>query len=56
LIKAGCNWARNLGHQRIALLVETDAAAKRVYERLGFQADYTKWLAGQEYFHMVKSL
>jgi ribosomal protein S18 acetylase RimI-like enzyme len=56
LIEAGCDRARSLGHRRMALLVETDAAAKRLYERLGFQVDYTKWLAGQEYFHMVKSL
>lgn len=56
LIKAGCDWARSLGHQRIALLVEKDATTKRLYERHGFQADDTKWLAGQEYFHMVKSL
>ncbi|MEA3205531.1 MAG: hypothetical protein QOG92_1196 [Verrucomicrobiota bacterium] len=56
LIEAGCNRARSLGHQRMALLVETDAAAKRLYERLGFQADGTKCLAGEEYFHMVKSL
>jgi ribosomal protein S18 acetylase RimI-like enzyme len=56
LIEAGCNRARSLGYLRIALLVEIDAAAKRLYERLGFHADHTKWLVGQEYFHMVKSL
>ena len=56
LIEAGCNRGRKLGHMRIALLVEIDAAAKRLYDRLGFYADYTKWIVGQEYFHMVRSL
>ena len=57
LIEAVCDLARKLGHHRIALLVEVDsAAAKRLYERLGFCTDYTKWIAGQEYFHMVRSL
>jgi ribosomal protein S18 acetylase RimI-like enzyme len=60
LIEAGCVRARKLGHHRIALLVEVDAAAKRLYERLGFCTDYTKRIAGQElgqeYFHMVQSL
>jgi ribosomal protein S18 acetylase RimI-like enzyme len=56
LIEAGCHRGRELGHMRIALLLETDAAAKRFYERLGFRADYTKWIVGQEYHHMVRSL
>jgi ribosomal protein S18 acetylase RimI-like enzyme len=57
LIEAGCDRARKLGHRRIALLVEVDhARAKRLYERLGFCTDYTKRIAGQEYFHMVRSL
>jgi len=57
LIEAGCDRARRLGHHRIALLIEVDnAAAKPLYERLGFCTDYTKRLAGQEYFHMVRSL
>jgi ribosomal protein S18 acetylase RimI-like enzyme len=57
LIEAGCDQARKLGCLRMALLVEVDhAAAKRLYERLGFRADYTKWIAGQEYFHMIRSL
>jgi ribosomal protein S18 acetylase RimI-like enzyme len=57
LIETGCDQARKLGHLRMALLVEVDnAAAKRLYERLGFRADYTKWITGQEYFHMVRSL
>jgi ribosomal protein S18 acetylase RimI-like enzyme len=57
LIEAACERARELGHLRIALLVEVDnAAAKRLYERLEFRADYTRWIAGEEYLHMVRSL
>jgi ribosomal protein S18 acetylase RimI-like enzyme len=57
LIEAGCDRARRLQHSRIALLVEVDnPAAKRLYDRLGFRADYTRLLAGHEYFHMVLSL
>jgi ribosomal protein S18 acetylase RimI-like enzyme len=57
LIEAGCDQARKLGHHRIALLIEVDnAAAKPLYERVGFCTDYTKRIAGQEYFHMVRSL
>ncbi len=57
LIEAGCDRARNLGHLRMALLVELDnEAAKRLYERLGFRTDFTKWISGQEYLHMVRSL
>ena len=57
LIEAGCDRARKLGHLRMALLVEADSArAKRLYERVGFRADYTKWIVGQEYFHMVRTL
>ena len=29
---------------------------KPLYERLGFCTDYTKRIAGQEYFHMIRSL
>jgi ribosomal protein S18 acetylase RimI-like enzyme len=57
LIEAGCDRARKLGHHRMALLIEVDnAAAKPLYERLGFCTDYTKRIAGQEYFHMIRSL
>jgi ribosomal protein S18 acetylase RimI-like enzyme len=57
LIEAGCDRARQLQHSRIALLVEVDnPAAKRLYDRLGFRADYTRLLAGHEYTHMVLSL
>jgi ribosomal protein S18 acetylase RimI-like enzyme len=57
LIATGCDWARQLKHSRLALLVEVDnPAAKRLYDRLGFRADYTRLLAGHEYFHMVLHL
>jgi ribosomal protein S18 acetylase RimI-like enzyme len=57
LIEAGCNRARQLQHTCVALLVEVDnPAAKRLYDRLGFRADYTRLLAGHEYFHMVLRL
>jgi ribosomal protein S18 acetylase RimI-like enzyme len=57
LIEAGCDWARRLNHSSVALLVEVDnPAAKRLYDRLGFRADYTRLLAGHEYFHMVLHL
>ena len=51
LIEAGCDEDRKLGHHRMALLIEVDnAAAKPLYEQLGFCTDYTKRIAGQEYF------
>ena len=57
LIEAACDRARKLGHSHLALLVDVDnAAAKGLYERLGFCADYRKWIAGHEYFHMARSL
>lgn len=57
LVEAVCDRARRLGHPRIGLLVEVDSPApRRLYERLGFRVDYTKWIAGQEYFHMVREL
>jgi ribosomal protein S18 acetylase RimI-like enzyme len=57
LIEAGCDRARKLRHHRIALQVEVDhAPAKRLYERVGFCTDYTRRIAGQEYFHMSRSL
>jgi ribosomal protein S18 acetylase RimI-like enzyme len=57
LIEAGCDYARQFGHSRFALLLDLDnASAKRLYDRLGFQADGTKWIAGKEYYHMVREL
>jgi ribosomal protein S18 acetylase RimI-like enzyme len=57
LIEAGCDHARKLGHTRFALLVDADnASAKRLYDHLGFHVDGTKWIAGKEYYHMVREL
>lgn len=57
LIEAACDRARKLGHSRISLLVDVDnAAARRLYERLEFRGNYTKWMAGEEYVHMVRLL
>jgi GNAT superfamily N-acetyltransferase len=57
LIEAACDRARELGHSRLALLVEIDnPSARRLYERLEFRIDYRKWLADQEYFHMTRRL
>ena len=57
LIEAGCELARRLGHKRVGLLVEeSNTGAKRLYERLGFRVDYTRQIAGEGYFHMVRSL
>jgi ribosomal protein S18 acetylase RimI-like enzyme len=57
LVEAACDRARRFGRLRIALLVEVDSPApRRLYERLGFCVDYTRWIAGQEYFHMVRGL
>jgi ribosomal protein S18 acetylase RimI-like enzyme len=57
LIEAGCDRARVLGHLRMALLLESEnAAAKRLYERLGFRTNYRRQIGGQEYFHMVRNL
>ena len=53
LIEAVCDRARKLGHHAVALLADVDnTPAKRLYERLGFCTDYTKRIAGQEYFHI----
>lgn len=57
LIEAACAQARKLGYHRLALLAEVDhAPAVPLYERLGFCVDYTKQIAGQDYFHMVRRL
>ncbi|MBW0000980.1 MAG: GNAT family N-acetyltransferase [Verrucomicrobia bacterium] len=57
LVEAACDRARCLGHPRIALLVEVDSPdTRRLYERFGFRADYTKRIARQDYVHMVRDL
>ena len=57
MIEAACECARKLAHHPLALLVEVGHAPTiRLYERLGFCVDYTKQIAGQDYFHMVRRL
>jgi ribosomal protein S18 acetylase RimI-like enzyme len=57
LIEASCERARNLGHSRVGLLVDiVNAGAKRLYERLEFQVEGRKQIAGEEYLHMVRHL
>ena len=57
LIEASCERARNLGHSRVGLLVDiVNAGSKRLYERLEFQVEGRKQIAGEEYLHMVRHL
>ena len=57
LIEAVCERGRQLNCQRIGLLVDvTNPKAKRLYERLQFQAQKQRHLAGAEYLHMVRIL
>jgi ribosomal protein S18 acetylase RimI-like enzyme len=57
LIEASCEHARKHGHNRIGLLVDIDnAGARRLYERLEFQVEGRKQIAGYEYLHMVRRL
>ncbi len=57
LIETSCEHAREFGHDRIGLLVDVgNLGAKRLYERLGFQVEGEKEIAGDEYFHMVRKL
>ena len=57
LIEASCEHAQKLGRNRIGLLVDIgNFAAKRLYERLKFQVEGRKQIAGDEYFHMVRDL
>jgi ribosomal protein S18 acetylase RimI-like enzyme len=57
LVEAGCHHARKLGHTRFALLVDAEnSGAKRLYDRLGFHMDGAKWIAGKEYYHMIREL
>jgi ribosomal protein S18 acetylase RimI-like enzyme len=57
LIEAPCEHARQLGHNRIGLLVDIEnLGAKRLYERLKFRVANGRQIAGHEYFHMVREL
>ena len=57
LIEAVCEQGRQLGRNRVGLLVDvTNPDAKRLYERLQFRVNNQRDLAGEEYFHMVRDL
>ena len=57
LIEAVCEQGRQLGRNRVGLLVDvTNPDAKRLYERLQFRVNKQRELAGEEYFHMVRDL
>jgi ribosomal protein S18 acetylase RimI-like enzyme len=57
LIKAAIAWAKQLGHQKVGLLVDKEnPAAKRLYERLGFVLEGEKVLLGKPHEHLVYSL
>lgn len=57
LIEAVCEQGRQLGRNRVGLLVDvTNPDAKRLYERLQFRVNNQRELAGEEYFHMVRDL
>ena len=57
LIEAVCEQGRQLGRNRVGLLVDvTNPDAKRLYGRLQFRGNKQRELAGEEYFHMVRDL
>lgn len=54
LLLAGIDWARDLGHARVGLLVDKhNLLAKQLYSKMGFYTLGSKHLAGSEYEHMV---
>ncbi|MGG7662415.1 GNAT family N-acetyltransferase [Dyadobacter sp. BHUBP1] len=57
LIRALCVHAGALGHARAGLIVDrVNPAARKLYERLGFEAIGEKDFMGHRYFHMVRDL
>ena len=57
LIEASCEQARQLGGNRIGLLVDiANLGARRLYERLAFHVEGKKQIAGYKYLHMVRNL
>jgi len=53
LIDSVIAWAREMGHQRVGLLVDTDnPKAKKLYNRLGFETKSIKPFMGGYYEHM----
>ncbi|MCF0072111.1 GNAT family N-acetyltransferase [Dyadobacter sp. CY261] len=57
LIESLCKHAGTLGHERAGLIVDmVNPAARRLYERLGFEVIGEKDFMGHRYFHMVRDL
>jgi len=57
LIEAGIQWARQLGHRQIGLLVEQEnTKAKLLYEKIGFKYSNDKIFLGSTYFHLIYDL
>ena len=54
LIHAGIDWARNLGHQKVGLLVEkNNTKAFKLYQKMGFTIQNEHIFIGEDYLHMV---
>lgn len=54
LISAAINWAKELNHQKIGLLVSIEnPAAKKLYESLGFKKENEVYLLGSTHEHLV---
>ncbi|TCD17634.1 GNAT family N-acetyltransferase [Pedobacter psychrodurus] len=54
LIKAGIDWAKQLGHHHIGLLVEqNNDRALKLYQNMGFAIQNEKEFMGGLYHHMV---
>ncbi len=56
LLKGTIDWAKELGHHQVGLLVDFgNPAAKRLYLNVGFEETDVKSLLGQKYDHLVYS-
>ncbi|TCD08192.1 GNAT family N-acetyltransferase [Pedobacter frigidisoli] len=54
LIDAGINWAKELGHNKVGLLVEIDnEKALKLYQTKGFEIQKEKKFIGGLYYHMI---
>ncbi|PWS28669.1 GNAT family N-acetyltransferase [Pedobacter yonginense] len=57
LIDAGIDWAIQLGHKKVGLLVETNNnRALKLYQDKNFEIQHTKKFFGGLYYHMVYNL
>jgi len=57
LIKAGIDWAKQLGHHTVGLLVEqNNGRALKLYQNMGFVTQNEKQFMGGRYHHMVFKL